>query len=70
MSPVDSITVATAWGVLTASGILVGALLGLFARLTPNPSLKRGTNGRPPGPVWWFFSLIFPLIRSDFFTIA
>jgi len=34
MSPVDSITVATAWGALTASGILVGALLGLFARLT------------------------------------
>lgn len=33
MSPVDSITVATAWGALTASGILVGALLGLFARL-------------------------------------
>lgn len=34
MSPVGSITVATAWGALTASGILVGALLGLFARLT------------------------------------
>jgi hypothetical protein len=34
MSPVDSITVATAWGALTASGIMVGALLGLFARLT------------------------------------
>lgn len=34
MSPVDSITVATAWGALTASGIMVGTLLGMFARLT------------------------------------
>ena len=34
MPPVDSIAVATAWGALPASGILVGALLGVFARLT------------------------------------
>ncbi len=34
MSPVDSIAMATAWGGLTASGILIGALLGVFVRLT------------------------------------
>jgi ZIP family zinc transporter len=34
MTPVDSIIVATAWGALTAVGIMVGALLGVFARLT------------------------------------
>jgi hypothetical protein len=24
----------------------------LSRALTPNPSLKRSANGRPPGPVW------------------
>jgi hypothetical protein len=24
----------------------------LLTRVRPNPSLKRSTNGRPPGPVW------------------
>jgi hypothetical protein len=24
----------------------------LSCALTPNPSLKRSANGRPPGPVW------------------
>ena len=23
-------------------------------RVTPNPSLKRSANGRPPGPGWWY----------------
>ena len=34
MLPVDSITVATAFGALTSLGIIVGALLGVFAPLT------------------------------------
>jgi ZIP family zinc transporter len=34
MTPVDSIIVATAWGALTTVGIMIGALLGVFARLT------------------------------------
>ncbi len=25
-----------------------------FVALRPNPSLKRSTNGRPPGPVRWY----------------
>jgi hypothetical protein len=33
MSPVYSIAVATAWGALPAFVIVVGALLGVFARL-------------------------------------
>ena len=34
VTAVGSIGVATAWGALTGSGVLVGAVLGVFARLT------------------------------------
>ena len=34
ITPVDSVIIATAWGAFTAVGIMVGALLGVFARLT------------------------------------
>jgi hypothetical protein len=26
----------------------------LRSALTPNPSLKRSANGRPPSPAWWY----------------
>lgn len=34
ITPVDSVIAATAWGGVTAAGIMAGAFLGIFARLT------------------------------------
>lgn len=34
ITPVDSVVTAVAWGGVTAAGIMAGALLGIFARLT------------------------------------
>ncbi len=28
--------------------------VGIQSALRPNPSFKRSTNGKPPGPAWWY----------------
>jgi len=48
-SAIRSDPIATPWATDFAGTTNAQAL---NARMTPNPSLKRSANGRPPGPVW------------------
>jgi hypothetical protein len=32
--------------------LIKSKVIFILPKVTPNPSLKRSANGRPPGPVW------------------
>ena len=51
VTAVGSIGVATVWGALTGAGVLVGALLGVFARLTHGAIARLMAVGAVPSDV-------------------